>query len=386
MDQQIAQAHNHLIDALCAAGAVGADWEAVFRAVPRHLFVPDAVWAGQRTPLRLVLRQQAPHEWWDLVNSDEALITQLDDGATAPGQSGNYPTSSISQPSLVAMMLTHTELTQGHRVLEIGTGTGYNAALLANHLGAAAVTSIEIDSTVAETARSALERAGLGDVTVITGDGELGYPPHALYDRILSTATCHTVPLAWIEQTRPGGRIVTSWATSYHNGALLHLDVTNDGTAVGRFAGNISFMWLRKQRIPFGWLSAQPEVTYQHTSTTAHPYRLNDFSASFAIGVLTPGCHYQLITRNGDPCDAVMWLFDPTTGSRAAAIIAPGATEFPIRQHGPRYLWDEASAAYDWWVRAGQPRYDRFGLTVTAAGQQFWLDSPRHPVPVRTKQ
>lgn len=248
------------------------------------------------------------------------------------------------------------------------------------------MTSIEIDPMIADVAHTALEQAGLSDVTVITGDGALGYSPHAPYDRVLATATCHTVPRAWIEQTRPGGRIVTPWASSYHNGVLLHLDVTGDGTATGRFARNLSFMWLREQRTPFGWLSTQPEVTYQHTSTNEHPYRLNDISASFVVGVLTPGCHYQLITRDGDPNDAVMWLFDPATGSRATATITPGATEFPIRQHGPRCLWDEASAAYDWWVSAGCPCYDRFGLTVTATGQQIWLDSPQHPVPTFTRK
>lgn len=381
MDQQIERAHDHLIDTLCASGAVGTDWEPAFRAVLRHLFVPDAIWTGERPPLRPVLRQHEPLDWLELVYSDIALITQLDDGATAPGQPGRYPTSSISQPSLVAMMLARAELTKGHRVLEIGTGTGYNAALLAHRLGGAAVTSIEIDPTVADSARSALDRAGLGEVTVITADGALGHPPCAPYDRILATAACHTVSPVWIEQTRPGGRIVTPWGTSYHNGVLLHLDVTGDGAAVGRFAGNISFMWLREQRVPFGWLSTQPEVTYHHSSTSAHPYRLNDISASFAVGVLTPGCHYQLVTRNGDPNDAVMWLFDPATGSRAGVTIAPGATEFPVRQHGPRFLRDEATAAFDWWVSAGRPHYQRFGLTVTASGQQIWLDSPQDPVP-----
>jgi hypothetical protein len=66
------------------------------------------------------------------------------------------------------------------------------------------------------------------------------------------------------------------------------------------------------------------------------------------VGVLTPGCHYQLITRDCDPYDAVIWLFDPVTGSRVAVTVPPGATEFPVRQHGARYLWDEATAAYDW--------------------------------------
>ncbi|MGH3938102.1 MAG: methyltransferase domain-containing protein [Pseudonocardiaceae bacterium] len=298
--------------------------------------------------MRSVVRQDDPAEWLELVHSDVPLVTQVDGGATAPGQPGTYPTSSISQPSLVAMMLARTQLAEGHRVCEIGTGTGYNAALLAYRLGPENVATIEIDSAVADSARSALDKAGFGAVTVITGDGALGHEPGAPYDRILATAACHTVPRAWIGQTRPGGRIVTPWGTSYHNGALLHLDVTEDGSAVGRFDGNVAFRWLREQRIPFGWLAAQPEVSYEKQSTTnTHPYRLNDFSASFVVGLLTPGCHYQLITNGADPYDAVMWLFDPATGSRAAITITPKATEFPIRQHGPRYLWDEAKAAYN---------------------------------------
>lgn len=232
-------------------------------------------------------------------------------------------------------MLARARLEPGHRVLEVGTGTGYNAALLAHRLGATSVTSVEIDPALATAARVALKKAGFGAVTVVTGDGTLGHPPSAPYDRGLSTATCHRVPQAWVEQTRPSGRIVTPWASSYHNGALLHLDVSDDGAARGHFGGNVSFMWLRKQRIPFGWLAAQPEATYQYTTTNAHPYRLNEFSASFVIG-----------------------------------------------QHGPRRLWDEATAAYDWWVSAGRPDYHHFGLTVTPdGGQHAWLDSPQHPLP-----
>jgi protein-L-isoaspartate(D-aspartate) O-methyltransferase len=382
MGQLISADHAALVDALYASGAVDGDWADAFRAVPRHLFVPDAVWTGLRPPLRSVVRQDDPTEWSELVHSDVALVTQVDDGDTPAGQPGRYPTSSISQPSLVAMMLARTQLAPGHRVLEIGTGTGYNAALLAYRLGAVAVTSVEIDPALAAAARAALGKAGFGGVAVITGDGALGHPRGAPYDRVLSTATCHLVPRAWIEQTQPGGRIVTPWASSYHNGALLHLDVTDDGAASGHFDGNVSFMWLRDQRIPFGWLASQPEVTYQQTTTSAHPYRLNDVSASFVIGLLVPGCHYQLITRNGDPYDAVMWLFDPTTGSRASVTITPRATEFPIGQYGPRHLWDEAIAAYDWWGSVGRPDYSRFGLTVTPDGEQHaWLDSPQHPLP-----
>ncbi len=381
MSELVSTDHTSLVDALYTTGAVDENWADAFRAVARDLFVPDLVWTGERSPLRPMTRREDPARWWALVHSDVALVTQVDDGDTAAGRPGRYPTSSISQPSLVATMLARARLEPGHRVLEIGTGTGYNAALLAHRLGATSVTSVEIDPALASAARVALKKAGFGAVTVITGDGALGHPPGAPYDRVLSTATCHRVPQAWVEQTRPGGRIVTPWASSYHNGALLHLDVGDDGAASGHFGGNVSFMWLREQRIPFGWLAAQPEATYQYTTTSAHPYQLNEFSASFVIGLLVPGCHYQLCTRDDDPYDAVMWLFDPATGSRASVTITPGATEFPIGQHGPRRLWDEATAAYDWWVSAGRPDYHRFGLTVTPDGDQHaWLDSPQKPL------
>jgi protein-L-isoaspartate(D-aspartate) O-methyltransferase len=82
----------------------------------------------------------------------------------------------------------------GHRVLDIGIGTGYTAALLAQRLGTGHVTSIEIAPDVAVQARTALAATGYGEICVITGNGALGYPPHAPYDRIVSTAAVSRIP------------------------------------------------------------------------------------------------------------------------------------------------------------------------------------------------
>ena len=87
------------------------------------------------------------------------------------------PTSSASGPVIVAVMLAALDAHEGHRVLEIGTGTGYNAALLTHRLGAEQVTSLEVDPDIATHAREALSDTGFGGVTVITGDGTHGYPP-----------------------------------------------------------------------------------------------------------------------------------------------------------------------------------------------------------------
>jgi len=100
-------------------------------------------------------------------------------------------------------MLAALDAHEGHRVLDTGTGTGYNAALLAHRLGAEQVTSIEVDPDVAASARTALSDNGFGGVTTVTGDGALGYPSGGPYDRVIATAACNQIPYAWIAQTRP---------------------------------------------------------------------------------------------------------------------------------------------------------------------------------------
>src|SRR5918999_4152091 len=157
-------------------------------------------------------------------------------GHAATGR-GVEATSSSSAPFIMARLIDALELQPGMRVLEIGTGTGYNAAVLARLLGAEHVISVEIDSVAANGARHALQRAGY-PVRVVTGDGEDGYPPGAPYDRIIVTASVHTVPMTWVEQTRPGGMILVPWAPTFHpDWPLCRLTVRADGSAAGRCMG-----------------------------------------------------------------------------------------------------------------------------------------------------
>lgn len=215
-------------------------------AVPRELFIPDTIWIrredGWAVPLR---RADDPERWRQACLSDEPVITQVDDGAE---DKGVWPTSSSSAPHVMATMIDALDLDEGMRVLEIGAGTGYNAAILAHIAGAENVTTVEIDATLADHARHALRRAGY-PVEVVTGDGIHGYPDNAPYDRIIVTAAVHEVPYAWIEQTRPGGLILVPWAPTFHpDGPLAALTVRADGTAEGRFGSPAWFMPLRGQR------------------------------------------------------------------------------------------------------------------------------------------
>lgn len=209
--------------------------------VDRRLFIPETVWVSDGDGFVRLSRSDDPETWERLVASDDPITTRLKDGI--------WPTSSSSGPSIMAKMIDALQLKAGMRVLEIGTGTGYNAACMAQ-LGTDVV-SIEIDQDAADHARAALRAAGYTDVVVITGNGEDGAPAHAPFDRVIATAAAHTVPYTWIEQTAVGGLIAVPWAATFHPAWPLAILTTRaDGTAEGRFTAPAYFMPLRHQRLP----------------------------------------------------------------------------------------------------------------------------------------
>lgn len=287
-------------------------------------------------------------------------------------------------------MLRQLDVRDGMRILEIGTGTGWNAALLAHRLGDRNVVSVEIDPQVAEQACRALAAAGRHPL-VATGDGADGYAAGAPYDRVIATCAVQHVPYAWVEQTRPDGLVLSPWGTALDNGYLLHLSVHNDRTATGRFGDEVGFMWMRGQRIPYGyledrvWNRDQPD----RSMSPLWPGKVfTDRHATFAAGLLVPGCRRLLVTDEADsdgaPRRQTLWVHTVERGSWPSVTIdmdADDPSSFPVAQFGSRRLWDEVESAYDWWDQAGRPDLARFGLTVTRDRQWVWLDSPDQPVP-----
>ena len=112
----------------------------------------------------------------------------------------------ISQPYVVTYMTERLDVYPVHRVLEIGTGSGYQAAVLSRL--AREVVSIERFRTLADAARVRIETLGYKNVTIVTGDGTAGHPERAPYDRVLVTAAAEEVADCWVEQLRPGGIMV----------------------------------------------------------------------------------------------------------------------------------------------------------------------------------
>ncbi len=136
----------------------------------------------------------------------------------------------ISAPSMIAIMLEEAALRPGESVLEVGTGSGYHAALVACVVGAEHVVTVERVPSLAEWGRANLEAAGFGEVTVITGDGSLGYLPRAPYDCILGTAGAPRIPPAWADQLGVRGRILLPVGGSRYYQDLLIARRRPDGS------------------------------------------------------------------------------------------------------------------------------------------------------------
>ncbi len=146
----------------------------------------------------------------------------------------------ISQPFIVAIMTELLDLAPGAKVLEVGTGSGYQAAVLAE-LGAR-VFSIEGIPALAEGARANLARAGYGQVGVRAGDGYLGWPEEAPFDAVIVTAAAHDVPPPLVEQLKPGGRMVIPVNVNAGGQVLLVLDKDADGAVKKRATLPVAFV------------------------------------------------------------------------------------------------------------------------------------------------
>ena len=356
-------ARRSLVDALTTTGSLThPGWTAAFAAVPREVFVPRF---AIRTPEgRLVLAAGDPG-YLDGVYTDTTLVTRWDAADTA--------ISSSSEPSLMARMLDAFDVPPGARVLEIGTGTGYNTALLCHHLGDRNVTTIDVDPALTTLATERLATAG-HHPHVITGDGTAGHPDSAPYEGILATCGVHRIPPAWLAQVRPGGIIVTNIS----NG-IARLTVTDDGTAAGRFLPAPA-MFMRAR--PNAGHVAPAARQYSGLIATGTGQRRTAVLPAevdeegfyrelvFATAMETWMEHHDVLAlslTDSDTGAALHGLVHPPTSSWAR--IAPQASGRALVEYaGPRDVWDERLRLTTEWIAAGQPGPDAYTLTVSQTG------------------
>jgi methyltransferase of ATP-grasp peptide maturase system len=370
-------------------------WRMAFEQTPRHVFIPSIVTINESGPTTISGTHPAQHQsWLEQVYSDDSLVTQYRAHPSlimADAKPLLVSTSSSTMPSLMARMLETLDVHDGHRVLEIGTGTGYNAALLCHRLGSDNLVSIDIDPTLVAAAREHL--ASLGHhPTLVVGDGAAGVAPHAPYDRIIATAAVADVPLPWIEQLAPGGKILANLRGDLAGGTLCLLTKDCDDEVIGPIlplGGH--FMWLRSQadsplRIPErSHIRSSRHSARTSTALDASMLVDND-SFRFLLQLQLHGARGFRLTKVHDPITRTLrdGVFVETSDGSYAEDGVDG--QLRVIQAGPRLLWDSVEVAHQLWRHLGQPGPDRFGLVANLTTQFVWFDNDdgwyRWPLPL----
>ena len=293
-------------------------------------------------------------------------------------------TSSSSQPSLMARMLNRLDVQFGQNVLEVGTGTGYNAALLAELVGTqGTVTSVDIEPEVAAAAASSLKAAGYQQVEVATGDGGQGFAKNAPYDRIIVTAGTWQIPPAWSQQLNRDGGMVLPLRV---NGSALAPLLRPDGYGLaGRGADPCSFIALAgafaggyDYELPSGLVarsdralrsSEERAIDFLLTSASRDDADVADFGGAEADTLAF--YHYlqlqgfvsvQLLTPEGVPGIGVHSLF--LTSPRSALGFGEALTVY-----GTSEAQLVARDTLEDWRARGCPSLDRLRIRVEATGQ-----------------
>ncbi|MFD3562156.1 methyltransferase domain-containing protein [Streptomyces sp. NPDC058686] len=366
------EAAKALADKVTAAAPA---WHDAVSKTPRHLLVPR--W-WRRIP-------NSPTQEWELVDlpedsperlhaayTDETLVTRVGPTHADHATSGEYgkgdPTSSSTLPGLIVSMAHRLDAKPGHKVLDVGTGSGYSAGLFAHRFGDENVTSVDMDAYLVEAARARLAEFGRTPrIEAIDATGEL---PEAEYDRIMATVSVRPVPASWLRALRPGGRLVTTIA---HTALLITADMGTDGIARG---------------------SVQPDpATFMETRQAAdYPAKLNDVFVSARVregedvrpshGAIpdlwqewplrwlyeldTPGVETRAATYPNDG-RRVVWLL-AADGSWARA--EDGTTPM-VHQGGPHRLWDDLERVRRKWEENNRFSLHTLRAELTAEGSSL---------------
>jgi protein-L-isoaspartate O-methyltransferase len=347
-------------------------WAEAFAAVPRHVFVPR-FFRRDTTGHLIAIDGSDPArrgEWLDAVYSDTALTTQL--GQIDPGNTLRPLTvsaSSSTKPTLMARMLTDLQAHPGHRVWEIGIGTGYNTALLCHRLGQHNICSVDIHPGLVDAARARLASLGYHP-RLAWLDGANGWAEHAPYDRVIATCGISTIPYPWVAHTRPGGLILAE-ALAGGRGMRVRLTVADDGTASGRFLDYPGlFMALRRAPDRIGRPAELPPEQLRgarQAQTMLDPAVLADPAFSFFC---------QLYLGSGRSSHHVI-----DNASRATVVAHDGSWAEAtgsglVTFDGTHDPWETVENAHQTWTQLGQPQPSALGLTVTPDKQYVWCQHP----------
>jgi protein-L-isoaspartate(D-aspartate) O-methyltransferase len=364
------QANQEMVDRLIAEGAL---WSprliAAFRATPRHCFL-DRIYQFQRKSGRwkeIPTAGAGPGEL-RLIYADRALITRLG-RSTADG--AETPISSSSQPSLMAQMLHDLQPAPGMRTLEVGAGTGYNAALLAHVCGPDRVATIDVDRAVLAEAWEHLQAFPERRVHVRYGDGRAGLPDAAPFDRLMVTAATPDLEPAWLAQSAEGGVVLAPVVFAPGLAYILRGRI-QAGTCDGQLTRPAFFMPLRSEGetgstdnglsdapdaihswpAPWaGWFDGRrPRATWLRFSQALGFYAwLRGLAVDYRTFAVAGGPGFGIRDRNGDGwcwMGPLEWRVNGAAGRQLGGALwqaflaagGPWPTDFRVRLHPDRSL------------------------------------------------
>ncbi|MGP4109787.1 methyltransferase domain-containing protein [Streptomyces sp. 4N509B] len=348
-----------------------------FLNVPRHVFVPR-FFRRDGTTFRPWGMDDDPDAWTTAVYQDDSLITELDgvhaEDAEARAMTG-VPTSSSTAPSLMADMLDALDVRKGSRVLEIGTGSGYNAALLSWLAGDAHVTTVDTSERLISLARARLADLGLRPETR-RADGAAGAADRAPFDRIVATCSVRRVPAAWFEQCAPGGVMVVPIRGALAGGMIARLTKLPDGSAAGHVLHTPAAFMPLLSGPPPGAVAPPSEGGARRDSELSGSVLDNWTFSFFAQLHMTSTTVRAYENRDGAHLTT---LHDPGDGSTArVADHRPGGpgSGSTVVTSGPRDLWAEIERAHDAWLRLNRPRREWFTISATPREQTLAFRAP----------
>lgn len=340
-----------------------------FMAIPRHPFIQHYYAHLPEIPYWAYHEREDSPEWYELVYSDEPLVTRVDQyGRTLSSSSG---------PGMMAIMLAALDIQPGMRVLEVGTGTGYNAALLAfltedPHL----VTTIDIDADTIQQAKHTIPQVVGNGLTIVQGDGADGYSPNAPYDRIIVTASTYAVPLSWKEQMAPEGILVCVLEPGFAQlGGLLKAK-EQVGTLQGNILNTAAFMVLRDELYTKRTIQVDfraPLYTSFSPDDTLFPPHLMRENHDFAFFLYYEIPDLYVFQRKDDlfySCEAYPQGYVRFRQHPTAQVELRGDRLLASR------LWTRLVRCYSLWLYCGRPSITQY---------QFEMDDKSQALSIATK-
>ncbi|GCE22234.1 methyltransferase domain-containing protein [Dictyobacter kobayashii] len=355
-----------------------------FARIPRHVFI-DTFYlprpAKGQTPQWVQLSPQMNEtEWLEAVYRDEPVVTQI----AADG----HASSSSSKPSVMAAMLEELHVQPGQKVLEIGTGTGWNAVLLAELTSdPALVTTIDIDEDLVYRATQRICASGGDGMTILVGDGREGYAPNAPYDRIIATGSYPFVPFAWIDQLAPGGLLVVNVKTWYVSMMLIICRDMDTGEVYGKILDNLQGEFMRlhggegvDHRLDRSLYPREPifpiiEETWDYEYF--HPDLLTNEHFKFFVWLRFPQMYAYRIGRKNQSI-AFYYLHDLQSGKRLQFNMV-GKPDI----RGDKDLWNDLQNSIDHYHALNYPTCEDFCLHFTETEQYFEYIGIRWPIAKR---